>query len=71
MQTNKQTRATGIRTHITAKQYAHVARAYHHQLRVKLHDPVWRSFWWEMFGWAQRCRVEYQESLVKGQRSLW
>ena len=57
-----------MKTHITGPQYAHVARVYHHHLRVKLRDPVWNSFWWDMFEWAQRCRRSYQDSLMKGQR---
>ena len=53
-----------MKTHITGPQYAQVARVYHHHLRVKLRDPVWNSFWWDMFEWAQRCRRSYQDSLV-------
>ena len=61
---------TGIRTHITSDQYAHVARVYHHHLRLNMRNPVYGRFWWIMFEWAQRCRRSYAESLVKGQGRL-
>ncbi len=58
------------KTQITPQQYARIARVYHHQLRVKLREPLWNTFWWDMFEWAQRARRNYAESLGKGQQSL-
>lgn len=61
---------TGIRTEISGPGYARVARVYHHELRVNMHNPVYGRFWFVMFEWAQRCRREYQASLGKGQGRL-
>jgi hypothetical protein len=60
----------GIPTKISGPQYAHVARVYHHELRQNMRNPVYGSFWWDMFEWAQRCRRIYAESLSKGQLNL-
>lgn len=56
-----------IETHISGHQYAKVARVYHHELRANMRNPAYGRFWFVMYGWAQRCRREYQARLGKGQ----
>ena len=61
----------GKKTQLTPEKYeAYIARVYHHQLRVKLREPLWNTFWWVMFEWAQRARRNYANSLGNGQGSL-
>ncbi len=52
------------------QRHAHVARVYHYHLRAKIHDPIWRTFWWDMYEWAQSARRRYADSLQKGQGRL-